>query len=402
MGCRAKITVFFLCGIFLMAAPVKGFADSAEVLPKGVSRISVDYSLYAPVTDRFDPDGDEESVAADYNAVLDADTLPGMIPTFLPGLYIGRSVVDFEYLFKDLIVNYQYGLTDSVTVGVKIPYYWNRTDLKEARVVVDDPTDPFLVPVDPPCGTDPSALGYEACVTQVVLGMLEADPYSFDPIEDWEESGLSDIEIGLRYQYLKNDEWRLAFTGGVRLPTGKTDDPDNLMDTEFGTGATALLLRFNQDYVGVENLLLNLTVKYDWVLPDEETVRVLEDPAQPLVPSANKEKVDRDLGDTFALEVYCDWSVSDTWSVNALYTWAVRQKDEIEGDLGLAYESLEDETDADHQSIEAGITYSTVSRYMEEKASVPLEVGLSYESVFAGNNNYLKQQLYTLNFALYF
>ena len=362
----------------------------------------MDYSLYRPVTDRFDPGGDEESVAADYNTVLDAVTLPGLIPTSPPGLYIGRSIVDFEYLFKDLIINYQYGLTDRITVGVKIPYYWNRTDLKEARVVVDDPADPFLVPVDPPCGTDPSAVGYEACVTQVVLGMLEDDPYFFDPIEDWEDSGLSDIEIGMRYQYFKSDEWRLAFTGGVRLPTGKTDDPDNLMDTEFGTGAMALLLRFNQDYVGVDGLLLNVTVKYDWVLPDEETVRVLEDPSQPLAPAFNKEKVDRDLGDTLALELYGDWSLSDTWSVNALYTWAMRQKDKIDGNLGLAYGSLEDETDADHQSFEAGVTWSTVSRYQEEKASVPMEVGLSYETVFAGNNNYLKQQLYTLSFALYF
>jgi hypothetical protein len=102
------------------------------------------------------------------------------------------------------------------------------------------------------------------------------------------------------------------------------------------------------------------------------------------------------------LELYGDWSVSDKWSVNALYTWAVRQKDEVDGNLFPSYDALEDETDADHQSLTAGVTYSTVSLYMDEKASIPLEVGFSYESVFAGNNNYLEQQLYTLSFALYF
>jgi hypothetical protein len=293
-------------------------------------------------------------------------------------------------------------LSDKVTIGIKVPYYWNKTDLKEARVVVSDPLDPLLIPLDPPCGADPTAPGYEACVTQAVLATLEGPPFSFDPFESWKDSGLSDIEIGLRYQYYRDDKWRLAFTGGLRVPTGETDDPDNLLDTEFGTGAVAVLMRFHQDFIGLEKLMLDLTVKYDLVLPDQETVRVPNDVDLPLAPEANREKVDRDLGDILAVELFGDWGLSETWSVNALYVLASRQKDKVDGDLGLAYESLEDETDWDYQSITAGVTYSTVSRYMEEKTGVPMDVSLSYETVFDGSNNYLKQQLYTLGIALYF
>ena len=398
MKCRFRCAFLILSVVFILSQPGKAVADSAEVLPKGVSRISVDYSFYQPVTDRFGPGGDAEGVATDFNTTIDETVFPGVIPTFTN---IGDTVVDFEYEFRDLIINYQYGLSDKITIGVKIPYYWNKTNLKEARVDTSGATQPVLDGLLG-AGFPAGASSTDAAVTALVLGSLEAPPYSFEPFESWDDAGLSDIELGLRYQYLKNDEWRLAFTGGLRLPTGETDDPDNLIDTEFGSGAMALLFRFNQDYVGIENLLLNFTVKYDWVLPDEETVRVLNGSDMPLAPAANKEKVDRDQGDTFALELYGDWSVSDIWSVNALYTWAVRQKDEVDGNLFPSYDALEDETDADHQSITAGVTYSTVSRYMDEKASVPLEVGLSYESVFAGNNNYLKQQLYTLNFAIYF
>ncbi|MBN2720815.1 MAG: hypothetical protein JXR72_06925, partial [Proteobacteria bacterium] len=234
------------------------------------------------------------------------------------------------------------------------------------------------------------------------LGSLESPPFSFEPFESWDKSGLSDIEASLRYQYFRNECWRLALTGGVRLPTGKTDDPDNLLDTEFGTGAMALLLRFHQDYIRVRDLLLNFTVKYDLVLPDKETVRVLDDVDQPLAPEANKEKVDRDLGDLLAFEFYAGLSLSETWSVSGLYTIASRQEDDIDGDLGLAYESLEDETDWDYQSFTAGVMYSTVNRYLEEKANIPLDVGLSYEIVFDGSNNYLEQRLITLGMALYF
>ena len=391
---------FFLitCALFIFMLPGGILADSAKVLPKGVSRLNVDYSFYEPVTERFDPDGDKESVATDFNTTLDDTVFPGLIPPFTN---IGDSIVDFEYDFRDLIINYQYGLTDKITIGIQIPYYWNKTDLKEARVDTAGATQAVLDGLLGP-GYPAGASSTDATVTAFVLGAIESPPFSFEPFESWDDSGLSDIELGLRYQYLNNDTWRLAFTGGVRLPTGETDDPDNLIDTEFGSGAMAMLFRFNQDYVGIENLMLNFTLKYDWVLPDEEVVRVLDDPNSPLAPAVNKEKVDRDQGDTLALEFFGDWTLSDTWSLNALYTWAVRQKDEVDGNLFPSYESLEDETDADHQSIEAGVTYSTVSRYMDEKASVPLEVGFSYESVFAGNNNYLKQQVYTLNFAIYF
>jgi len=398
MGCliRCAFVVMSVCPLLFLYG--NAVADSAEVLPKGVSRVSVDYSYYQTVTDRFDPDGDKESVASDFNATIDENVFPGVIPTFTN---IGDTVVDFDYDFRDLIINYQYGLTDRVTIGIMIPYYWNKTNLKEARVDTSGATQAVLDGLLGP-GFPAGAATTDAVVTAFVLGAIESPPLSFEPFESWDGGGLSDIEVGLRYQYFNDDIWRLAFTGGVRLPTGKTDDPDNLIDTEFGSGAAALLLRFNQDYVGIENLLLNLTLKYDWVLPDKETLRILDDPNLPPAPAANREKVDRDLGDTLAIELYGDWSVNESWSVSTLYTWAVRQKDEIDGNLGLAYESMEDETDADHQALTVGVTYSTVSRYLEDQVNIPFEVGLSYENVFAGNNNYLKQQLYTLNIALYF
>ena len=119
--------------------------------------------------------------------------------------------------------------------------------------------------------------------------------YGFKRIESWSGNGLSDIELGARYQYLKNDKWRLAFTGGVSLPTGETDDPDDLMDYPLGTGAWALLFRSNNDYTGIKNLILNATLKYDLYLPDKEVMRVPDDVNQPITP--NKEEVDRDLGD---------------------------------------------------------------------------------------------------------
>lgn len=387
-----------VCAVLVLGIASLALADSAAVLPKGVSRLNVKYSFYSAIDERFGPDDDEESLSTDFNAVLDDTIFPLLLP---PGTNVGTSVVDFEYDFADLILEYFYGLSDKVTLGVYVPYYWNKTDLKEARVDTSGATQAVLdslLGAGFPAG-DPAT---DAAVTSFVLAALEGPPFQFKPFDTVEESGLSDIEVIARYQYYKDDRWQLSFTGGVRFPTGDVDDPDNLLDTEFGSGAYALLFRFNQDYTGVENLTLNATVGYDLVLPDEETVRVLDDVNQPLAPIANKEKVERDLGDVFKVVLSGDLSLSKTLSIGLLYEYAEKQKDDVDGDLGLAYESLEDETDWTSNRIMANVTYSTVQRYLDEETAIPFDLYLEYEDYFAGSNNFLKQKVLSLGVTAYF
>lgn len=383
-----------MCGIAL--------ADSAEVLPKGVSRVKLKGSYYNKITERFDPDGNEESVATDFNAVLDETVLPGFWPTaFPPGSNIGETVVDFDYEFRDLILDYRYGITDKLTIGVYIPYYWNKTNLTEARVDTSG-ADPLLLG-GLGCPTTPGDPATDACVTQAMLAIIEQDPYYFEPFDSWSGSGISDIEAAVRYQYLKNDAWRLAFTGGVRFPTGSVDDPNNLLDVGFGEGAYALLFRLNNDLIALENFTFNATLKYDWYLPDEQTLRVLAAVDRPLAPLANTDKVDRNLGDIFELELSGDWAFTEMFSLYGTYRYGSRQKDSVSGDrTDLNYDSLEEETDWSYQSALAGVSFSTVSKYLDETASVPFSVEFDYENVFAGKNRFLKQQVYSLALYLYF
>jgi len=402
LGAVCIIAVLGICSLAL--------ADSAEVLPKGVSRVKLKGSYYNDVSERFDPDGNEESVATDFNAALDSNVFPilglfeqsngGPLPDGTAN--IGDSIVDFEYEFRDLVLDYRYGITDKLTIGVYIPYYWNKTNLKEARVDTSNATlgiDPAtgFPDLPPPFG---NGIIHDSIATPFVLGLIESPPYLFEPFESWSGSGISDIEAALRYQYLKNDAWRLAFTGGVRFPTGSVDDPNNLLDVGFGEGAYALLFRLNNDLIAIKNLVVNATLKYDWYLQDEQTLRVLEAVDQPLAPIANTENVDRDLGDIFELELSGDWAFTNMFSLYGTYKYGSRQKDRVSGSRGLNYDSLEDETDWSYQSALAGISFSTVSKYLDEKASIPFSIEFDYENVFAGTNRFLKQQVYSL--ALYF
>ena len=397
------------------------YADSAEVLPKGVSKSNVTYSYYFPIDKRFNQDGDEEDLAINYNTTLDDNVF-----TALPsGASIGESIASFEYKFTDLIFSFQYGLTDRLSVGVTIPYYWNKNKV-EARVdssvsssantgkntafdpLAYDPNDLLTYPLIP------IAFGGERLSTEDMQnflgagldvndnGTIDIPGFGYKRFETWSGSGISDIEVGARYQYMKTEDWRLAFTGGVRLPTGDVDDPDNLVDLGFGSGAYALLFRFNNDYLGIKNLVLNATFRYDLVLPDKEVKRVPRSVDQPITSADNKEKVDRDLGDSIELEASASYEFLKGFDFSVLYKYGHGFKDDISGNKGLDYGSLEEETNWTSHLLTAGFSYSTIHLFKAKRFPLPLIVSIEYKNLFAGSNNVLKQDLLSFSLSSFF
>jgi hypothetical protein len=397
MGWVTKVLFFFLTVLTIMATAGFVLADDAQVLPKGVSNVNVSGTFWSTVDERYGPDGSVEGIDTDFNSVLDSNVF-FFIP---PGENIGRTIVDFEYERTDMEISYQYGMSDRITVGLLIPYTRFKTNLIEARVDTADATTTGLNAVFGP-GLTPGDPITDAIVTGTVLQALEDPPYLFDPFESWSESGIGDIQIGMRYQYYNNDDWMLAFTGGVILPTGEADDPDNLLDNGFGRGATAYALHFNNDFIGLDDLRLNGTFKYTFVPPDKEVLRVLSDVNQPLAPASNKEKVDRDLGDLIQISLTGNYSIAKGWGLNVGYGWNKRLKDEIDGSGTLNYQSLEDETDGVSQTYSVGVSYSTMPLFMEKAFSVPLTASLLYWNKFDGENNSLKTEYMKLGLSVYF
>jgi len=413
------------------------FADDALVLPKGVFRAVLDGNFYLPIHKRYNPDGKAEDLAVDFNATLNSNVFPALAPLdpFVPGLpSIGDSRVSFEYKVQTLEVGLQYGLTDRISIGVKIPYWWFHNEVK-ARVDSGPGTsanvgkNPFFA-----CGSAVCPLlvpGTSRFTTEDVQqllgrgldvngdGSIDIPGFNFKRFKSWTGNALSDIEAGLRYQYFRNDDWRLAFTGGVRFPTGRVDDPDNLTDYGFGAGAYALLFRLNNDFlvsnlwktkaaskseqvpgdigaVQAGDLVLNGTFRYDLVLPDHEKKRVPSNVNQPI--TLNKEKVKRDLGDFFEYEISAKYGLAKGLNTSALYKYGFKLKNRVSGDLDFFYKSLEDETKATSHIYNLELSYSTLPLYLEKKFPLPISAALSYRNRFAGSDNLLRSQY--IGFAL--
>ncbi len=232
-------------------------------------------------------------------------------------------------------------------------------------------------------------------------GNVDVDGFGYERVEDYSNNHLADMEVGFRYQYLNNPSLRLAFTGGVRLPTGKKDDPDNLVDFPTGDNTYDILLRLNNDYVGFDDLWINVTLGYDIQLPKDETLRVLESVDRPV--SANKEKVDRDLGDIFIFDTKAQYDFTDAWSGSLRYRHTRKAKDDVSGDMGFDYSALEDETNRRSHEAFVRLSYNTFSQFQNKKFPLPLDArSIVYRNRFKGRNRSLKSQYWGLRLVAYF
>jgi hypothetical protein len=338
---------------------------------------------------------------------------------------VGSSVVSFEYDFTIVEFTYQYGITDKLSFGVMIPY-WDvknnvtaELDASNATIGTNPlfamgllpsplneapfiPIDPALLPPGVPPGVPLTTDQVRDLIGEGLDvdgdGTIDIEGYGYKEFGSWSGSGLSDMEVGVRYQYYQSEKWRLAFTGGVRIPTGDINDPDNLTAYSLGSGAWALLFNFNHDFMPTEKLVINGTFRYELYLPDEELRRVPEAVDRPI--TANKEEVERDLGDIFEFEVSGTYEFFEGLSLFLLYQYGFKLKDEVEGEMGFNYQALEDETDGTEHVAKVGLTYSTISRYLKKEFPVPLEAYVGYRNRFAGSNNNFKSEY--IDFALRF
>jgi hypothetical protein len=236
------------------------------VLPANVSRVYADFYHYQPTTQRYNQDGDREDLAFPFtNAALDSFVLTILAPLdpLVGGTAsIGDVAVAYKYDIEILDVGYSYGVTDKLSIGFHIPYYWitNNVDISfntaSANVGLDSGTETCCIPI---------AAGGQPLDTDDVQNLI-ASEYGFDAIETWREEGIGDLELGGKYQFFLEESSAFAIAGGLRIPTGYEDDADVLNDVAWSYGNYALLVRLHYDYL-VSNWWSNKPTRLNQVVP---------------------------------------------------------------------------------------------------------------------------------------
>ncbi len=393
-------------------------ADDAAVLPKGRFGFGVENRWFVPTDQRFSPNGASEDIAGAFNRPLDSSFLPALAalnPLVANGrASVGDASVHFEYHYDILLFTPAYGVTDRLTVGAEIPYYWveNRVNASlnsgpgsSANVGLRTGAGPgpcaAAVPILPL--TCPNTRRLTTDDVQQILGpgLPGVRGFGFKPIKDFSADGFGDVTLAAKYQYLRTRDWRLAATAGVRFPTGRQDDPDNLADIAWSTGAYTLLARLHNDYIlsnlwmppddgsGEANLfrtgtvVLDFTFRYDWLLPDDVTIRAGAGESLP----TSRARVTRDIGDRFEFDIGARWVVWSPLSVSALYRYGFKLEDRVSGPKTFPHNLAEQDTDATEQLVIAQVNYSTLPLYREGRFPVPLNFFVSYRDRFAGSGS---------------
>jgi len=379
------------------------FADDALVLPQGRWRVSADARFSFPITKRFTPGGGTEDLAADFNREINSTTFPDLrlveAAFRLPAgsATFGRSVIDFERHIQLYTFQAAYGLTDRLSLGVRIPY-WTQDIRVKAALDTRTATVGFNPAV--PGGVAPLAVpGTRPATTEDIQQILER--LGFRRVQNWSDASFSDIVAGLKYQYYRSEHWRLAATGSVRFPTGRWDDPNNLVDYPTGYAAWGLGLQVHQDFVwhtsglaqrlGVlttGDFFMNTTFGYEAILPDEKPFRVCES-HQPICPHLDRH-VQRDVGDIVEAQIAATVGLLPGLTLTPMYLYTHKFQDHFHGRLGFNYRLLQAETDADSHSLDLRLGYSTALLFAEKRFPVPLSVSLRYVERLVANNNRLQ------------
>lgn len=411
------------------------YAESARVLPKGVSRGRVISTNWLTYDKRYDENGDIEDIGNNYSAPLDSNVFPNLrlveaafgMPS--GSANIGTSDVHFDISLS--IDNYvlEHGITDKLTGAINIPYWRAKNDVrahvdgKNATVGKSAVGAGFGAPLVPLAGGGPfgDATPLNTEDVQQLLGtgldvngdgIVDVPGFGYRRFRTSWDEGLGDIETYLKYKYLDTENWRLSITGGIRFPTGQIDDPDNLTDVySFTSGAYAILGRLSNDFKGIKNHVLNATIKYDLRLSDTQEKRILSDPNIPL--TIDKEKVKIDYGDILAIDVSESYTPFKGLSFSLAYVFTTHKKDRVSGDNGhlrdpvtggtrFNYDAYVKETDARSHEIKVGLSYDTVQLYKEKKFAIPMNVELLYRNRVDGKNNYSRSHYLQFGIGIFF
>jgi hypothetical protein len=373
-------------------------------------RLYVDGQINFASSKQFDPNGDVEGIGDPLSTSLDSNLLTALRPLnpFVGGnATFGNSQVHIQRSASVFTFQPAYGVTDRLSVGVIVRYYRIKNnvtanvDSSTANVGFSTIASPF----GPAGSVVPIALvpGTRRATTQDIQNLL-ATQFGIQPVQTWEREGLGDTDVGARYQYYNGEYFRGAFTGGVRIPTGWTKDPNSLVDTASGGGAWAALFRFNQDFVfGGQGLtrrlgfptpgtgFINTTFSYDLNLPSKQEVRV----CSPILPlCSQKDVVTRTGGDHLQAEITGNVGVLMNGLIaRASYVYQKQFDTHSTGDKGFDYGSLAIGSGFTSHEYIVGLTYTTIPLVVERRLTTPLSFTLGYRERFAGENALKAQSL---------
>lgn len=296
---------------------------------------------------------------------------------------LGQFTADLEGRVTVYAPIYTRGLTDRLTVAVALPVYDMALNVGVGFRAA--PTaDAFKLALAD--NYNNQAQGARDFVDRIndAVGRLNTKlvDNGYSRLEPWQETGVGDLQILAKYALVTEGPVALAGQGGVVAPTGRTDDPDNLIDAGFGDGQWDAFVQLSADQpLGGSGVFFNQYAKYTYQFADQKDVR-LKTPEESI--EVEKARVGFKLGDKVNAGASVQYGADFGLTSGLGYNYYRKDKDDY--DAGASAGELEKDTFQQSHEAEVSVGYSGVPAFRRKEVPVPFEVSLSYKHQVSSQN----------------
>ena len=381
----------------LVSQSAFAFEDS-RVMPKGVRRLSVRF-VNTNITQKTDGNGYGLELEKPLEKPLTfKDIIKGEKDPVKRQLTTGYlvsenfaqsdSVGDFKADITSKVNVYApiltYGLTDAITLAAAMPIYDMQMSVASG-FRTSDTGQRFLESLATPYNNQTASARDAGDKINNAVGRLNTKltDNGYSALQDWRGRGIGDTQMLAKYRYLDTEYTKSAVTAGFLAPTGRLDDPDNLIDKGFGDGQWDIFGQVALDEPLLDTgITFNQSVKYTNQLPGKKTIRMVTRDETIEVP---KQEVKFKLGDKIEAAVAAQIESEMGFGGGVGYNFYTKQKD-IYKVPQATKEKLEDSTFERSHQAEFEIVYSGVPAFKRKEIPVPFETKLSYKRQLASRN----------------
>lgn len=408
-------------------------AEDAHVLPKGRSRLSFIYGYSGTVTHTFNPGGERESLTQALNVNLSPERFKSVDPritqlvNFLnasgwhynvderettshgltkddrypllgDSLSLGFLGVDARAYRQQFALLYNYGLTDTISVGFGVPFVKTQVTLQYAVSGVNTANDIYHGFFSENPAVLPELRDSLNQIRSLTIDNLQEFLVSkgYSKIGNYEGTGPGDVQFGGRWNYLNHRQGEAELFNSLQLmitmPTGKLRPPNVLTQVDDGQGAWDAGLGHLANFTPSRWMTLSGSAYYTYRFATQRPMRVRRDPSEIIPDASTEELVDLRLGDKYWAVVGADFnlvpgSTAHPFSLMVNYEWFWKRNDRYQGAVpGIDYQYLGDLTDSYKETLNVGAKIRALDSFLAGHFPAPLTVEMNYYYPTRGRN----------------
>lgn len=236
-------------------------------------------------------------------------------------------------------------------------------------------------------------------LTGPTIQNIITESFGYKEIGDWSGQGPGDMEFGLMYNFLQQENYGLMVTGGAVAPTGREDDPNILQDIGFGDGQWDAFVEFGGGYMAGHSVIFNSFARYTHQFSAQKEMRI---------PSSSENSISEETGsfnekrgNKLLLNVNSDYILNDWVNFNAAYIYESVGKTKYVSDFGQANDWLAQNTESVSKSARFKAAISSVNAFMKQEFLLPAQIKFYYQTTLEGVNT-PKVDRYEFEFQMFF